>query len=128
MHLYNSSMLHCRQNPSQVLSELNKCPSRPQKLFLYSDPEFYTKHKRIRLQLTTRSFAKFYKEFSKYTAHSDFNNKAIKCYLRDSLSKNLSCQLVSINLKDFIYYQLGQEYQTHDNKLCAASINICKII
>ena len=74
------------------------------------------------------SFVKFYTEFNKYAACSDFNDKTLKCYLRCALSDDFSRQLVIINLKDLTYHQLVQECQTQDNQLHAATVNTCKIM
>ena len=97
---------------------------------LFSDPdlEFYAQHRLIRLRQANKFFAKFSTDFSKYAACSDFNDKALKCHLRCALSEELSCQLVSINLKDLTYHQLVQECQIQDKQLRAAAVNTCKIM
>ena len=71
-------------------------------------------------------FAKFYTKFSKYAGHLEFNDKALKCHLQCAISEELSCQLVSTNLKDLNYLQLVQVCQTQDNQLRAAVTNACK--
>ena len=94
--------------------------------FSNPDPEFHAQCKLIRLRQANRTFAEFFTEFNKYARRSNFNDKALKYHLRCALSKKLSRQLVNINLKDFSYQQLVQEYQTQDNQLRAASLNVCK--
>ena len=107
------------QDWTNVLQNLKNAFSDP-------DPEFHAQCKLIRLCQANRTFAEFFTKFSKYAGCSNFNDKALKCHLRYALSKELSRQLVSINLKDFSYQQLVQECQTQDNQLRTASLNVCK--
>ena len=76
------------------------------------DPEFFAQRKLIGLCQANKTFAKFYTEFNKYAGCSEFNDKALKCHLRCAISEELSCQLVSTNLKDLSYLQLVQKCQT----------------
>ena len=107
------------QDWTDVLQDLKNAFSDP-------EPEFHAQCKLIRLRQANRTFAEFFTEFNKYVRHSNFNDKALKCYLRCALSKKLSRQLVSINLKDFSYQQLVLKCQTQDNQLRAASFTVCK--
>ena len=87
------------------------------------DPEFLAQRKLITFCQANCSFAKFFTEFNQYTPHTDFNNKALKCHLRCTVSEELAKQLVSINLKDISYQKLVEECQLQDNQLCATSAN-----
>ena len=78
------------------------------------------------LHQAKRTFAEFYTEFNKYAGCSEFNDKALKCHLQCAISKELSPQLVSTNLKDLSYLQLVQECQTQDNQLRADVTNARK--
>ena len=73
-----------------------------------------------------RTFAEFFTNFSKYAGRPNFNDVALKCHLRYALCEKLSKQLVSINVKNFIYQQLVQECLTPHNQLLATRLNICK--
>ena len=107
------------QNWTDVFQDLKNAFSDP-------DPEFFAQRKLIGLRQANKTFTEFYTEFSKYIERSEFNDEALKCHLRCAISKELSCQLVSTNLKDLSYLQLVQECQTQDNQLCAAVTNACK--
>ena len=96
------------QDWTDVLQNLKNAFSDP-------DPEFHAQCKLIRLRQANRTFAEFFTKFSKYAGCSNFNDKALKCYLRCALSEELLRQLVSINLKDLSYQQLVQECQTQNN-------------
>ena len=52
-----------------------------QNTFSDPDPEFLAQRKLIALCQANCSFAKFFTEFNQYAPHTDFNNKALKCYL-----------------------------------------------
>ena len=52
-----------------------------QNAFSDPDPEFLAQRKLITLCQANCSFAEFFTEFNRYTPHTDFNNKALKCYL-----------------------------------------------
>ena len=90
------------------------------------DPEFFAQCKLIGTHQANRTFAKFYTKFSKYAGHSEFNHKALKYHLRCAILEELSCQLISTNLKDRSYLQLVQECQMQNNQLRAAVTNACK--
>ena len=107
------------QDWTDVLPDLKNAFSDP-------DPEFFAQRKLIGLCQANRTFAKFYTEFSKYAGRSKFNDKALKCHLRNAILEELSCQLVSTNLKDLSYLQLVQECQTQDNQLRAVVTNASK--
>ena len=94
--------------------------------FSDSDPEFHVQCKLIGLHQANRTFAEFYTKFSKYARRSEFNDKALKCHLQCVISEELSCQLVSTNLKDLSYLQLVQKCQTQENQLCAPVTNARK--
>ena len=96
------------------------------KVFSDPDSEVFAQRKLIGLCQANRTFANFYAEFSKNARQSEFNDKALKCHLPCAISRKLSCQLVSTNLKDLSYLQLVQECQTQDNQLCAAVTNARK--
>ena len=81
-------------------------------IFSVLDLKFYAQQKLIELCQANKSFVESYIELSKYAAGWDFNNKALKYYLSYTLSEKLSCQLVSINLKNLTYHQLIQDCQT----------------
>ena len=68
--------------------------------FSDSDPEFLAQRKLIALRQANCSFAEFFTEFNWYAPCTDFNNKALKYYLRCTVSEELAKQLVSINLKN----------------------------
>ena len=89
------------------------------------DPEFLAQRKLITLRQANCSFAKFFIEFNQYAPRTGFNNKALKYYLRYTVSEELAKQLVSINLKDISYQKLVEECQLQDNQLCATSANSC---
>ena len=57
----------------------------------FSDPdlEFHAQCKLIRLCQANKTFVEFFTEFSKYAGHSNFNDKALKCWLRYALSEKL---------------------------------------
>ena len=63
------------QNQTDVLQNLKNA-------FSDLDPEFYIQCKLIRLRQANKSFVKFYTKFNKYAACLDFNDKALKCYLK----------------------------------------------
>ena len=107
------------QDWTDVLQDLKKA-------FSDADPEFFAQRKLLRLRQANKTFAKFYTEFSKYARRSKFNEKTLKFHLRCAISKELSCQLVSTNLKDLSYLQLVEECQTQDNQLHAAVTNARK--
>ena len=94
--------------------------------FLTQIQSFFFKRKLIGLCQANLTFFEFYTQFSKYAECSDFNDKAIKCYLLYAFLEELPHQLVSINLKDLNYQQLVQECQTQDNQLRATVSNACK--
>ena len=94
-----------------------------QNTFSNPDPEFLAQRKLITLCQANYSFAKFFTEFNQYTPCTDFNNKALKCYLQYTVFEELAKQLVSINLKDISYQKLVEECQLQDNQLCATSAN-----
>ena len=93
------------QDWTDLLQDLKNAFSDP-------NPEFFAQRKLIGLCQANRTFAEFYTEFSKYARRSEFNDKALKCYLRCAILEELSCQLVSNNLKNLSYLQLVQKCQT----------------
>ena len=52
-----------------------------QNTFSDPDPEFLAQRKLIALCQANCFFAEFFTEFNQYTPCTDFNNKALKCYL-----------------------------------------------
>ena len=107
------------QDWTDVLQDLKNAFSDP-------DSKFFAQRKLIGLHQAKKKFAEYYTEFSKYAERSELNDKALKCHLQCAISEELSCQLVSTNLKDLSYLQLVQECQTQDNQRRAAVTNAHK--